>query len=40
MTREMSGLMDGKDAQAMATFISIEDHIAALTPSTGIYKTF
>lgn len=37
MIRLMSGLIDGKEAQAMATFISIEDQIPAFTPSTGMY---
>ena len=30
----MSGLRDGREAQAIATFISIPDHIPAFTPST------
>lgn len=32
--REIRGLMDGREAQAIATFISMPDHIPALTPST------
>jgi len=30
----MSGLRAGREAQAMATFISMPDQMAALTPST------
>lgn len=32
--RVMRGLIAGKDAQAIATLISIPDQIPALTPST------
>ena len=38
-TRAMRGLIEGREAQAIATFISIPDQIPAFTPSTSSYQS-